>query len=201
MLKTFGLFDLEEVVCAVIVNDTCAAPIKFQAVSIQRRLNVIRFSGNDREGAVDLMQLEIRLLYELSRLLESAEFGRREQDPGINEAGKNRIQVVLKRMFFANGFADPVKPEIIIDIFEEKIPAVIKIPFPRIDLCRRIQCEINPVEVFLILLIQFSNILPAPFQGIHVSGLCLNFFRIAKTFNNDRSPFPIDVGRLDDGIG
>ena len=70
------------------------------------------------------MELKVRLFNKAGGILIGTALGGREQYPGIKQTGKNSVEVIIEPVSGADHGADPVQSELIIDLLNEKIPAI-----------------------------------------------------------------------------
>ena len=120
---TVFLFNLEVVVCAIIIKNFIVSLPQEETVFVNFRLYKITLFCKDRKGAVDIMEFIGWCLQELLCSLERRSFAGRLQDSGVDQVREDRIQVIFKFVTVSDLSADGIHLQTIIDRLEEEITA------------------------------------------------------------------------------
>src|SRR5699024_4159699 len=124
---TVFLFNLEVVLCAIIIKNFIVSLPQEETVFVNFRLYKITLFCKDRKGAVDIMEFIGWCLQELLCSLERRSFAGRLQDSGVDQVREDRIQVIFKFVTVSDLSADGIHLQTIIDRLEEEITASKKI--------------------------------------------------------------------------
>ena len=131
LLETLFLFGFEKVVGTVVEEDLVISFGHFQTVGIKLCLNEIRLLGDDFQGPINVLQIEVGRFQKLLGMLIGGQLGGRVQDPCVQEPGEDAVQVEGEAVAIGDLLGDLVKPQFVIDLLQEQIPSVVKTLFVR----------------------------------------------------------------------
>jgi hypothetical protein len=120
----FLLFNLKIVVCAVVIEDLVIAGAEEEAVLVNLGLDKITFIGQDRQGPVDVMELIRGRFQETLCGVEGGTFAGGVKDSGINQVGKDGVQVEFVLVSPLDFCADGIQSQFIVKLLKKEIAAV-----------------------------------------------------------------------------
>ena len=147
------------------------------------------------------MQLKVRSFYIFLGLFPGAFLGSGIEDAGIDQPGKDGIQVIVKLMLPLDGRTDLVQAQIIIDLLEEKIAGIKRTLVLQGDGADRREGDIDRRIFFLALFIELCDIVSGPGIGvIDTIGFAYILF-VTQSFDSNRGTFFVNISGFDNGIG
>ena len=112
------------------------------------------------------MELKVRSFYKLLGLFPCTFLGSGIEDSGINQPGKDGIQVIVKLMLPLDCRTDPVQAQVIIDLLKEKIAGIKRTLLLQRDGADRGEGDIDRRIFFLAFFIEFCDIISGPGFGV-----------------------------------
>ena len=191
------LFDLEGIVRAVIIKDAFPIMAGIRIIAEKLFLDEVVLPGEDGKGAVYLVQPEGGLLQEPFRKGERGPFGVGIEDAGVDEAGEDPVQVIPESVPFRDVAADPVDPQLIIDILQEKVAGIEASLLSLLDQLRLGEPLDDFLLSFLLPAVKFLDVFPGPGIGIRPAGLLPDGIEVAELLYRDRG----DMKRLEQVSG